>query len=185
VANAIILQHRTEDEHFEETKSSLVSISGGKRKRVQSQSASVTNLKSRLRSTTVDIPSGSLGHSSAVSRSRLSSVVLKSAFRPPTKQPKWMRDPEMVQYSFTYSTAEFSSNGNVIFTSMEPEKIEIARDWAKGEKLYDQGEVHEATGFIGKGYTKLGIYVCSSFFKCNGQEVDLPSRHDSVAKNIR
>jgi len=73
-----------------------------------------------------------------------------------------MRNPEMIQYSFTYSTAKFISDGNVIFTSMEPEKIEIAKDWQKGETLYAQGEPHEATGFIGKGFTKRGIYVRSS-----------------------
>lgn len=98
-----------------------------------------------------------------------------------------MRNPEMIQYSFTYSTAEFNSNGSVIFTSMKPEKIEIAKDWQKGEKLYDQGEAHEATGFIGKGYTKRGIYVRSNFFECNVQqlELELPPRHDSMAKSIR
>ena len=90
----------------------------------------------------------------------------------------------MVQYSFTYSTAEFRLNGDVIFTCMEPDKIEIARDWQKGKKLYDQGEVHEATGFIGKVYTKVGIYMCSSFFICYRQQADLPSRHDFIAKNI-
>lgn len=180
MANAI-LQHRTEDEHALE--SSLISVSGSKRKRVESQSAMI-NLKSKLRNATaaaMDLPSASLSRSSAV----LSSVVLKSAFRPPTKQPKWMRNPEMIQYSFTYSTAKFISDGNVVFTSMEPEKIEIAKDWKMGETLYDEGEAHEATGFIGKGYSKRGIYVRSSFFKCNAQQIEFPSRHDSVAKSIR
>ena len=96
-----------------------------------------------------------------------------------------MRNPEMMQYSFSYSTAKFNPDGNVIFTSMEPEKIEIAKDWQKGEKQYDQGEAHEATGFIGKGYSKRGIYVRSSLKFRNVQQVKIPSRHDSVAKSIR
>ena len=181
MANAI-LQHITEDEHrdSEEVKSSLVSISAGKRKR--SASVTASDLKSKLRST-ADIPSGSLGRSSAASRLS-GAVVLRSAFRPPTKQPKWMRNPDMVQYSFTYSTAIFTASGSVVFTSMEPANIEIAKDWSKGERLYDQGKEHEATGFIGKGYTKLGIYVCSIFSKCYEQQVDLSFRHDSMAKSI-
>lgn len=181
LANAI-LQHITDDEHrdSEEVKSSLVSISVSKRK--CSACITASDLKSKWRST-ADIPSGSLGHSSAVSQLS-GAVVLRSAFRPPTKQPKWMRNPDMLQYSFTYSTAIFTTSGSVVFSSMEPANIEIAKDWSKGERLYDQGKEHEATGFIGKGYTKLGIYVCSSFSKCNEKQVYLSFRHGSRANSV-
>ena len=91
-------------------------------------------------------------------------VVLKSAFRPPTQQlkPKWMRNPQMISHLFTRTTAKFTLHGDVEYGSTEQEEIEIAKDWEKGEKLYEQGEPHEATGFIGRGYTKRGIYVSHS-----------------------
>jgi hypothetical protein len=86
---------------------------------------------------------------------------LKSAFLPP--QPKWTRDPQMIQYSFIRSTANVNQAcGDVtiiIASGMECEDIEIAKDWVKGKKLYDEGKPHEAMGFIGKGCTKRGIYV--------------------------
>jgi len=89
-------------------------------------------------------------------------VILRSAFQPPVArqlQPTWMRNPQMIRYSFTRATATLSLNGDVVFASMEQEEIEIAKDWEKGEKLYKQGKPHEATGYIGMGYTKRGIYV--------------------------
>ena len=74
----------------------------------------------------------------------------------------------MITYSFTHATAELSSNGDVVFADMEQEEIEIAKDWEKGEKLYKQGKLHEATGYIGMGYTKRGIYM--SCLKQNGSQ---------------
>jgi hypothetical protein len=69
----------------------------------------------------------------------------------------------MVKYLFSRTTAEVSSSGNVKTTttigSMEREDIEIAKDWDSGQALYKQGTAHETTGFIGRGYTKQGIYV--------------------------
>ena len=70
-----------------------------------------------------------------------------------------MRDPPMIRYSFIPATAKLSLNGNVTFASLEQDEIKIAKDWEMGETLYGQGKPHEATGFIGKGYTKRGIYV--------------------------
>jgi hypothetical protein len=63
----------------------------------------------------------------------------------------------MVEYSFIRTKAEFSTNGDVKFTTdetAEPESIAIAKDWEIGEMLSEQGKPTEATGFVGKGYTK-------------------------------
>jgi hypothetical protein len=176
LANAI-LQHRTEDEHAEEAKSSLMLFSRGnpgKRKRVQSQSVPDSKLLARLRSAAgVDLTGSGSAGLAGCSSVTVPKVVLRSAFRPPTRpqfpsQPKWMRNPPMTQYSFTYVNAKFDSSGSVVFTSStEPasENIEIAKDWKEGERLYNQGKSHETTGFIGKGYTKRAIYVCFNYFK--------------------
>jgi hypothetical protein len=71
----------------------------------------------------------------------------------------------MMQYSFIRTIAKVSSNGVVEFSTMldsaEHEEIEIAMDWQKGEQQHDDKEPHIETGFIGKGFTKQGIYVSS------------------------
>ena len=75
----------------------------------------------------------------------------------------------MIQYSFVRTTAKVSSTGVVEFSSIsdsvEHENIEIAMDWQEGERLYDDKEPYVKTGFIGKGFTKRGIYVSSQFLK--------------------
>jgi hypothetical protein len=134
-----------------------ISASGsGKRKRTPSQS--VTNNPRLIAS----YPGNTQSVLSSTSKLK-SRVILKSAFRPPgPPQPKWTRDPQMIQFSFIRSTASVNQDGDVKFVTqagMECDNIEIAKDWVKGQKLYDEGKPHEATGFIGKGYTKRGIYV--------------------------
>lgn len=63
----------------------------------------------------------------------------------------------MIKYAFTRTQAEFQGDGDVIFTNEDAvEEIEIAVDWAKGEHEEDESD---KTGFIGKGFTKRGIYV--------------------------
>jgi hypothetical protein len=69
----------------------------------------------------------------------------------------------MYQYSFTRTKAVFKPDGHVTFTSDthldNEEIIEIAGDWQSGEDLMASGQSYEKTGFIGKGFTKRGIYV--------------------------
>jgi hypothetical protein len=66
---------------------------------------------------------------------------------------------------FIRTTAVFNAKGNVEFSANSEqdirviEVIEIAEDWEKGQTLYEQGKPHETTGFVGKGYSKRGIYV--------------------------
>ena len=81
-------------------------------------------------------------------------VVLRSAFKPPRARPQWTRDIEMVTCSFLRTKASYSlENGlQVDFEMMETsEEIQIAAKW---EKPSDDG-------YIGEGFTKRGIYVCS------------------------
>ena len=78
----------------------------------------------------------------------------------------------MIWYSFVRSTAILTPDGDVKFVTTssvdgEYEGIEIAKDWENGQRLYEEGKPHEATGFIGKGYTKRGIYV-----GCHGLELN-------------
>ena len=136
-------------------------FTGGKRKRAPSQSAIDMGSKacsSSIGSSALQVPSAPVRKP----------VILKSAYLPPASrwtQPKWTRDPPMIQYSFIRTLAEVSSSGVVEFSallnSMEHENIEIATDWQRGESLYDDKEPHVKTGFIGKGFTKRGIYVSS------------------------
>ena len=68
----------------------------------------------------------------------------------------------MVEYPFIRHTAQYHK-GTVIFQeSDDVERVQIASDWCKGEKLAVSKEPHWSTGFIGVGYTKTGIYVSSS-----------------------
>ena len=53
-----------------------------------------------------------------------------------------------------------NNHGEITFISSEKEEnIHFASDWQTGEESYKAGIPHEDTGFIGKGYTKRGIYV--------------------------
>ena len=75
-----------------------------------------------------------------------------------------MCNPPMVKYSLIRTMAEFSTNGDVKFTTDETaelKSIAIAKDWEIGEMLSEQGKSTEVTGFVGKEYTKQGIYVSS------------------------
>jgi hypothetical protein len=89
---------------------------------------------------------------------------LKSAFRPPPPPPvQWSRDVPVTDYQFTRSTAQYLPSGDVTITrnSGKLEVITIANDWKRGEELYEKKESHYDSGFIGRGYSKRGIYVCS------------------------
>lgn len=86
---------------------------------------------------------------------------LKSAFRPPPAF-QWSRDVPVADYRFTRSTAQYQLNGGVKITRVSEnlEVIAIAEDWLKGEEMWEKKELHYKTGFIGRGFTKRGIYVC-------------------------
>jgi len=87
---------------------------------------------------------------------------LKSAFRPPPPAFQWSRDVPVADYQFTRSTARYQPNGEVRITQVSDalEIIAIAEDWLKGEEIWEKKEPHYKTGFIGRGSTKRGIYVC-------------------------
>ena len=89
---------------------------------------------------------------------------LKSAFCPPPPPPvQWSRDVQVTDYQFTRSTAQYLPCGDVTITQ-NPAKLEviaIANDWKRGEELFEKKESHYNSGFIGRGYSKRGIYVCS------------------------
>ena len=58
------------------------------------------------------------------------------------------------------STAIYEENPGEVQT------ILVATDWKLGENLANEGKTDEAskTGFIGKGFNKIAIYVCVPFF---------------------
>jgi len=151
--------HQIKVEEIEERKSSL--FVSGKRKHAPSQSTK--DLKSLARNcSAVNSWDGADSSLLSVSQSKLTQdpVVLKSAFWPPPQklsQPNWTHNPPMIEYSFIRTTAEFSTNGDVKFTTDETaelESITIAKDWEMGEMLSEQGESAEATGFVRNRYTK-------------------------------
>ena len=39
------------------------------------------------------------------------------------------------------------------------EAIEVADDWWIGKEASEKGQPYETTGYVGKGYSKYGIYV--------------------------
>jgi len=56
--------------------------------------------------------------------------------------------------------AYFQDDGRIKFIELNGvEHIEIGEDWAEGEERKKEGKVFNETSFIGKGFTKHGIYV--------------------------
>ena len=93
-----------------------------------------------------------------------STIVLRSAFKPPVESElsKWSRNPPMEIYGFIRTVASVDGNGSVILHRSEDdtEFIQLATDWPKGEEAFEKKEAYSETGFIGRGATKRGIYVC-------------------------
>jgi hypothetical protein len=83
--------------------------------------------------------------------------VLRSAFMPQRRSILWTRNCEMIKVAFTQVKATYSASDGVHVEfksrSSVTEYIEIAKQYEAAD-----------SGHIGKGYTKIGIYVCSSFF---------------------
>jgi hypothetical protein len=83
--------------------------------------------------------------------------VLRSAFMPQRQSVLWTRNCEMIKVAFTRVKALYSASDgvHVQFKSQSTvtEFIEIAKDY----------EGSGSPGQIGKGFTKIGIYVC--FFR--------------------
>lgn len=88
---------------------------------------------------------------------------LKSAFRPPAIQ--WSREVSVADYQFTCSMAQYQPDGDVKITrsSVGLDVIAIAEDWLKGKEMWKVMEPYYKTGFIGRGFTKRGVYICSLF----------------------
>ena len=49
-------------------------------------------------------------------------------------------------------------------TAANQEAIEVADDWRIGKEASKKGLPYETTGYVGKGYSKYGIYVRLSYF---------------------
>ena len=87
--------------------------------------------------------------------------ILFSAFRPPRLNA---RNPPLVNHGFTHTTAVYQEDGTVDFSVSEAEEeIEIAGDWQVGQQANKEGKPFRNTGYIGEGYTKTAVYVCSFF----------------------
>ncbi len=80
--------------------------------------------------------------------------VLRSAFRPQRQSISWTKDCEMIKVAFTRVKASYCASDGVHVQfkshSSVAEFIEIAKDY----------EAPDSAGHIGKGFTKIGIYVC-------------------------
>ena len=157
----ICLQHRL-DEPGTETEAIPESSAAGKRKRASSQSTQSAGSRNYNR-TAVTLASRPSSIALASSAPGPRPVILKSAFRAPigvTRREQWTRDPPMIETFFIRTIATINKEGNVeISVSDRVEAIEVARDWEKGQTLYEQNKPHETTGFVGMGYSKRGIYV--------------------------
>ena len=110
-------------------------------------------------------PGSSSRHFSAarLGSARLPGVrTLKSAFRLPPPVPQWSREVSIANYQFTRSTAQYQPDGEVRITrsSESLDIIAIAKDWLNGEEMWEKKEQYHKTGFIGRGFTKRGVYVC-------------------------
>jgi hypothetical protein len=88
-----------------------------------------------------------------------SPIVLRSAFRVPTKR-QWSRMVNTVSYVFTrYTTKLDGGTMNISEMMGTTETIEIGSDWQIGRKKQQKNEAYSETSFIGEGYSKHGIYV--------------------------
>ena len=72
----------------------------------------------------------------------------------------------MTTYKFKRTTASFQEDGSVMLQDEldGEEEIEVADDWWEGRAEKDRGNPHEATGYVGEGYSKYGIYVGPSIY---------------------
>jgi hypothetical protein len=75
----------------------------------------------------------------------------------------------MIKYSFTRLNAKYHEDGTVTMTkSNVVEQIEIAADYLTGQKMFvDKDPIagYMKTGYIGRGFTKRGIYVSLEYLK--------------------
>ena len=99
--------------------------------------------------------------------------ILRSAFIP---QRQWTRTCEMVTLNFCRTSATYSPQDGLLvrFSNQrdKTETIEIAKDH----------ESSDDAGFIGKGYTKRGVYVCDFYFQ--NWQLLISNRPVSKAKNM-
>jgi len=83
--------------------------------------------------------------------------VLKSAFIPPrlsaTRQAQWTRTCEMITVKFTCTTATYQAKDGLLV------RFSIQKDVIETIQIAKEHESGDDVGFIGKGYTKRGIYV--------------------------
>ena len=71
----------------------------------------------------------------------------------------------MISYNFKRTTASFQEDGSVTLeTKKNTEVIEMAGDWWEGKAIDILDERYGTTGYVGKGYSKYGIYVRLSVF---------------------
>lgn len=106
---------------------------------------------------------GTLTSSTPISPPR--KKVLRSAFLAPTV--KRSRNPPTIEYSFNRTSVNFDDKGRAKFiVSDNVEYISIASDWLEGEELFKLKQPYDKTGFIGRGFTKRGIYVSVNLYHC-------------------
>jgi hypothetical protein len=73
----------------------------------------------------------------------------------------------MVEYSFNHTSVNIDDKGRANFVVFDNVgHISIASDWLKGEGLFKSKQVYDKTGFIGRGFTKRGIYVSVNLNLC-------------------
>ena len=71
----------------------------------------------------------------------------------------------MTVYKFKRRMTSFQLDGSVMHeTAANQEAIEVADDWQIGKEVSEKGLPYETTGYVGKGYSKYGIYVRLSYF---------------------
>ncbi|KAF8811205.1 hypothetical protein BYT27DRAFT_7277825 [Phlegmacium glaucopus] len=96
---------------------------------------------------------------SAQASSSHQSRTLKSAFQiSSVTSSRWSCEVSLTDYRFTCLTAKYQPSGDVKILRLDQlETIAIVEHWLEGEKLSKEKK-HYKTGFIGHGFTKLGIY---------------------------
>ena len=73
--------------------------------------------------------------------------------------------------------AYLQGDGSVKFIELNGiEHIEIGEDWAIGEERKKEGKVSDETGFIGKSFTKYGIYMSCLTFVIKNQPITQPEQ---------
>ncbi|KAJ6515067.1 hypothetical protein C8R47DRAFT_1276176 [Mycena vitilis] len=145
---------------------------------------------SSARSSTASSSSRSNTNTSQAPPPRRSQGLRASAWRRPTVEPHYARNPSgFIEYKFTRFKVELDGT-SVVFTSEKDAKVEkilVASDWREARAKKEKGEPTHNTGFIGSGSSKNVVYArlgTHEYALAQAQDINLPeSAHAEMLRD--